>query len=548
MRFILLILVSFITLVANAQQNLYVVTFKDKSNSPFTISHPEEFLSQKAIDRRQRQKIKINLTDLPISTTYKKSIEDLGIKIRLEIKWFNAVVIQATSNMLSSIQMLPCVASIGSLGPLPTYKSKNIKPFFRNEILTNLFTKKSSQAANYGMAKSQIEQINGGLLHNQGYLGQGITIAVLDAGFKNLYDLSIFDNLRKNGHLKGVKDFTKKGNFLTTLDDSHGTEVLSLLAGDLNSAQIATAPEADYWLIRTEDANAEYPLEEYNWAAGAIFADSVGVDIISSSLGYFEFDSPYASSNYTIDQMNGKTTFVSRTAEKAAEKGILVVNAAGNEGKTKWKRIVAPADADSVLAVGAVNSAGLPVSFSSYGPSADGQIKPDVVATGFETVLANPTTNTLITGNGTSFATPLIAGLCACLWQGNPLASNYDLLKALRVTASKSSVPTDRMGFGIANFYKAHLLLKKKEKVSAFKPSFIVTPNPSKDKFDLMIMNHSILDWTIEIYSISGKLIERQTHITPEKTISIGYALKSGVYLLRVIGGSEMAIEKIVKG
>ncbi|NWJ49951.1 MAG: S8 family peptidase [Bacteroidetes bacterium] len=548
MRFVLLIFIALITLVANAQQNFYVVTFKDKNNSTYTISHPEEFLSQKAIERRQRQKIKINSTDLPITYFYKKSIEDLGIKIRLEVKWFNAVVIQTTPDKLNSIQTLSCVAKIESLGPLPTYKSGNIKTLFKNETLTNLFTKKSSQAVDYGMAKSQIEQINGNLLHNQGYLGQGMTIAVLDDGFKNLYDLSVFDNLRKSGHLKGVKDFSKNGNFLTSLDDSHGTEVLSLLTGNLNSTQIGTAPEADYWLIRTEDAKAEYPLEEYNWAAGAIFADSVGVDIISSSLGYFEFDSPYASSNYTIDQLNGKTTLISRAAEKATERGILVVNAAGNEGTTKWKKIIAPADVDSVLTVGAVNTAGTSASFSSYGPSADGRIKPDIAATGYGTVLANPSTNTLITGNGTSFSTPLIAGLCACLWQGNPSASNYDLLKALRITASKSSTPTDQMGFGIANFYKAHLFLKKKEKVIASKPSFIVTPNPSKDKFDLIIMNNSILDWTIEIYSISGKLIERQTHIIPEKTISIGDTLKSGIYLLRVMGGSEMAIEKIIKG
>jgi hypothetical protein len=547
MRFILLIYITLFTLAANAQQNFYVVTFKDKDNSSFSTAHPEEFLTQKAIDRRQRQKIKINFTDLPITSTYKNSIENLGIKIRLEVKWFNAIVIQTTPDMLGFIQPLSFVASIESLGPVPTYKSRSIKPFFKNETLKNLFSKKSSQSANYGIAKSQVEQICGNLLHNQGYLGQGITIAVLDAGFKNLNDLSIFNNFRNNGHLKGVKDFTGNANFLTNLDDAHGTEVLSLLAGILDSVQLGTAPEADYWLIRTEDVNAEYPLEEYNWTAGAIYADSVGVDIISSSLGYYQFDPPYTSSNYTVEQLNGKTTIVSRAAEKASEKGILVVNAAGNEGLTNWKKIIAPADADSVLTVGAVTTSGVPASFSSYGPSADGRIKPDVAATGYGTALANPTSNTLITGNGTSFSTPIIAGMCACLWQGNPLASNYDLLKALRITASKSSDPTDQMGFGIANFYKAYLFLKKKEKVSMNKPSFMVTPNPSKDKFDLIIMKNSILDWTIEIYSISGKLIERQTHVVPEKTISIGNSLKSGIYLLRVMGGSEMAIEKIIK-
>ena len=548
MRLILLLGILLFAFIANAQQNLYVVKFKDKSNSPYSINRPLEFLSQKAKDRRERQNIKYTVEDLPVNPSFKTEITGLGIKIRLDLKWFNAIAVQTTSDNIPLLRALSYVESIESLGPIPSILQSMIKPFFKSESIENASTKKSASANDYGLAKAQIEQVNGHLLHKLNLLGQGMTIVVLDAGFRNFYTLAIFDSLRVKGRLKGVHDFTYMPNFLNALDDTHGTEVLSIMAGWLDNKQIGTAPNADYYLIRTEDSMSESPIEEYNWAAGAAYADSVGADIISSSLGYYTFDPAYSVYNHTYSELNGKTTFISRAAAKAAARGILVVNAAGNEGATSWKHIIAPADADSILAIGAVDITGKPASFTSLGPSADGRVKPDIAATGLGTILANPENNSLMSGNGTSFSTPLTAGLCACLWQGIPGATNIDIINALRFTASQSASPDSVLGYGIANFYKAYLLLKKQQNnTSITKPNYLISANPFQNRLELIITSPSTTGWMVDIYTIQGQLVERYLNLSSNRPKLIGNKIKSGVYLLRILSGSQIAIEKIIK-
>lgn len=548
MRLILLVGLLLTAFIANAQQNLYVVKFTDKNNSPYSINRPIEFLSQRALDRRQRQHIKITTEDLPVNPIYKTDITTLGVKIRLDLKWFNAITIQTTSDKIPLLHALSFVESIESLGPIPSTLQSTIKPFFKNESTENPSDKKSASANDYGLAKAQIEQVNGHLLHNVNLLGQGMTIAVLDAGFKNFYTLAIFDSLRTKGRLKGVHDFTYMPNFLDALDDIHGTEILSIMAGWLDNKQIGTAPNADYYLIRTEDSKSESPIEEYNWAAGAAYADSVGADIISSSLGYYTFDPIYSAYDHTYNDMNGHTTFISQAAAKAAAHGILVVNAAGNEGNNSWKYIIAPADADSILTIGAVNTQGMAANFSSLGPSADGRVKPDVVATGLGAILANPENNSLMSGNGTSFSTPLTAGLCACLWQGNPGVTNIDIINALRFTASQSASPDNVVGYGIANFYKAYLLLKKQQSnTSITKPNYLISPNPFQERLELIITSPSTTGWMLEIYNIQGQLAERYVNVTSNRPILIGNRIKPGVYILRILSGNQIAIEKIIK-
>jgi subtilisin family serine protease len=548
MRLILLLGILLSAFIANAQQNLYVVKFKDKSNSPFSISRPIEFLSQKAIDRRQRQYIKYTTEDLPVNPSYKTAITALGVKIRLDLKWFNAIAIQTTSDNIPLIRALSYVESIESLGPIPSTFQSTIKPFFKSESTENPSSKKSASANDYGLAKAQIEQVGGQLLHKMKLMGQGMTIAVLDAGFRNLNTLAIFDSLRLKGRLKGVRDFTYMPNFLNELDNIHGTEVLSIMAGWLDNKQIGTAPNADYYLIRTEDSQSESPIEEYNWAAGAAYADSVGADIINSSLGYYIFDAAYSVYDHTYSQLNGKTTFVSRAAAKAAARGILVVNAAGNEGANNWKHIIAPADADSILAVGAVNKEGIAASFTSLGPSIDGRVKPDVAATGWGSILADPENNSLKSGNGTSFATPITAGLCACLWQGNSGATNTDIINALRLTASQNISPDNILGYGIANFYKAYLLLKKQQNITQIsKPNYLISANPFQDRMELIITSPSPSGWMVDIYNIQGKIAERFINVTPNRPLLIGNKIKPGVYLLRILSGNHIAIEKIIK-
>ena len=548
MRLILLASILLSAFIVNAQQNLYVVKFKDKNNSPYSVSRPIEFLSQKAIDRRQRQYIKYTAEDLPVNPSYKAGITALGVKIRLDLKWFNTIAIQTTADKIPLLRALSYVASIESLGPIPSLLQSTIKPFFKSESTEYASTKKSASANDYGLARPQIEQVGGHLLHKMNLLGQGMTIAVLDAGFRNLNTLAIFDSLRLKGRLKGVRDFTYMPNFLNKLDDIHGTEVLSIMAGWLDQKQIGTAPNADYYLIRTEDSQSESPIEEYNWAAGAAYADSVGADIISSSLGYYIFDAAYSVYNHTYSELNGKTTFISRAAAKAAARGILVVNAVGNEGAKSWKHIIAPADADSILSIGAVNTQGIAANFTSLGPSFDGRVKPDVVATGVGTILANPENNSLMSGNGTSFATPLTAGLCACLWQGNPGATNTEIINALRLTASQSISPDTILGYGIANFHKAYLLLKKQQKnTSINKPSYLISANPFQERMELIITSLSTSGWMVDIYNIQGKIAERYVNVSPNRPLLIGNKIKSGVYLLRILSGKQIAIEKIIK-
>ena len=538
----------FLSISTDAQLNIYAVKFKDKNNSPYSLNRPTEFLTQKSIDRRLHHHIALTTEDLPINPSYKAVISSKGIKIRLDLKWFNSLVVQTTADNVSYMQGLNFVESVESLGPIPSLFQASIKPFFKNESTDNPTFKAAQSPNDYGPATAQIEQVKGQLLHNMGFKGQGMTIAVLDAGFRNLYTLAIFDSLRLNGRLKGVHDFTYMPNFLNASDETHGTEVLSIMAGWLNNVQIGTAPNANYYLLRTEDNLSESPVEEYNWAAGAAYADSVGADIISSSLGYYTFDAAYSGHNYTYNDLNGKTTFVTRAAAKAANRGILVVNAAGNEGSNSWQHIIAPADADTLLAVGAVSTLGVAASFTSLGPSFDGRVKPDIAACGLGTTIANPNGNSLISGNGTSFATPLVAGLCACLWQGNPTATNQDVINALRFTASQSISPDNVLGYGIASFYKAYTLLKKQQNnIGTNKPVYMISSNPFPERLELIITSPSTSGWMVDVYTVQGKLVERYSNVASNRPLLIGNKIKSGIYILRIISGNQIAIEKIIK-
>jgi len=547
-RTILLSACLLLSIITDAQLNIYVVKFKDKNNSPYSINRPTEFLTQKSLDRRLHQHISLTTEDLPVNPSYKAVISSKGIKIRLDLKWFNTIVVQTTADNATYLQGLNFVESVESLGPIPSLFQATVKPFFKSESTDNLNLKAAQNTGDYGPATAQIEQVNGHLLHNMGLKGQGMTIAILDAGFRNLYTLAVFDSLRLKGRLKGVYDFTYMPNFLNALDETHGTEVLSIMAGWLNNVQIGTAPNANYYLLRTEDNFSESPVEEYNWAAGAAYADSVGADIISSSLGYNNFDAAYSGHNYTYSNLNGHTTFVTRAAAKAANKGILIVNAAGNEGSNSWQHIIAPADADTLLAIGAVSTLGVAASFTSLGPSFDSRVKPDIAACGLGITIANPNGNTLITGNGTSFATPLVAGLCACLWQGNPGATNQDIINALRFTASQSISPDNVLGYGIASFYKAYTLLKKQQNSTGKnKPVYMISANPFPDRLELIITSPSPSVWMVDVYTVQGKLVERYANVASNRPLLIGNKIKSGIYILRIISGKQIAIEKIIK-
>ncbi len=449
---------------SQAQFSKYIIRLKDKGTNPFAISNPIQYLTQRSIDRRTRYSIAIDSTDLPITPRYIDSIRMAGaVTILNTSKWLNQVLIQTTdAAALAKINGFPFVLSSGPMAPFNRAGDKPVNKKLDVKVTEAPNTNPSNVVLadhyNYGASYGQVHIHNGEFLHNRGFRGQGMHMAVLDAGFFNYLTLPTFDSVRNNGQLLGTWDFVT-GNASVNEDNSHGTSCLSTIAANMPGVFMGTAPKTSFYLYRTEDVASEYPVEEQNWIAGMERADSLGVDISSTSLGYFTFDNP--AFNYTYANLDGNTTMSAKGADLAAKKGILCVLAAGNEGNSSWHFIITPSDADSVMAVGAVNTAGVVGSFSSYGPSSDGQIKPAVAAVGVGAVIASPTTGQPVTGSGTSYACPNMAGLTTCLWQAFPEVNNMRIITVMQESGTRASNPDDRVGYGIPDMKKAFVKLIK---------------------------------------------------------------------------------------
>jgi serine protease AprX len=491
----------------------YWVKFTDKNNSPYSINNPELFLSQKAIDRRNSQGISIAENDLPVNPSYIQAVSNLGATILNVSKWMNSVTVYTTSPaVINAIEQLPFVLSVEKSNISSTsLNEKSIKPFFDAETYAEFDEENlvksggESKSYDYGMAFNQINMLNGIALHNLGYNGTGMTIAVLDAGFLNANTLAAFNYLWTNNRILGYKDFADPLNPNIFGSHTHGTSVLSTMGANLPGAMVGTAPEASYWLLRSEDGGSEYLIEELNWVSAAEFADSVGADVINSSLGYTTFNDP--SQNHTYADMDGNTTPVSIGADIAVSKGMIVVNSAGNDGSSSWFYIGAPADGDSVFSIGAVNASGNYASFSSHGPTSDGQIKPDVVAQGSGTTIINASSGNVTTGSGTSFSSPVTAGMVTSLWQAHPNRRNTEILEAIRQSGSLATNPNYQLGYGIPNYLTAHnnLLLPVNYNFSLSLKLFLEGP------FDVSNMNTDLNSslpltqpYNIEPFNYSG--------------------------------------------
>jgi serine protease AprX len=458
-------LFAFLTLLlllneSGAQLNRYIVQLKHKGATTHTFSNPLQYLSQRAIDRRTRYSIAIDSTDLPVPATYITQIRNIpNVTIHNVSRWLNAVTIHTTDPAaITTINNLPFVQSTTAIAARSAAVGRNK---WSEDVLLpdNIQTgqgrmEQVNDYFNYGSGASlnEIRLHKGEFLHNIGLRGQGMQIAMLDGGYFQYTTLDAFDSANANGQFLTTWDFVNREASVVE-DNSHGMSCLSTIAANIPGLFIGTAPKASFHLYKTEDVPTEYPIEEFNWACAAERADSVGTDVISSSLGYgYEFNSPVP--DYPYSDLNGDITMSARAADLAAKKGILVFNAAGNSGNDYWKMITTPADGDSVIAVGAVNVSGVVGSFSSYGPSADGQVKPDVAGVGVGSVIQNPN-NTIGSGNGTSYACPKMAGLGTVLWQGFPEFSNIRIVRALREAGSIYTSPNDRIGFGIPDLKKA---------------------------------------------------------------------------------------------
>lgn len=467
-RIVHIILLLFLTVTASTAKvrypgpKTYAYRFYlyDKQGCGFSTERPHRFLSQKAIDRRRHQHLKVDSTDLPVSIAYIDSFRMKGVQILGTSRWNNTILASVEDTLLARrLKALKCVREARLVFVSPDSIDGDPKPE-RPKIHNEYNRWDSLRGDPLGMARTQIEMLGGERLHEIDLRGQGMTIAVLDGGFQNADIIPCFSHTR----VVGSHDFVRpvKGDRTppeerpyTSID--HGTRVFSAMAAQADEVLTGTAPLADYWLLRCEDPLTEQPIEEDYWVMAAEFADSAGVDIINSSLGYNEYDGQLVS--YRLQDLDGHTALISHAASMLARKGIILCCSAGNSGMQSWKKITVPADADDILTVGAVDKDGRNAPFASVGPTQDGRVKPDVAAMGSSAALISGR-GTLVHDMGTSFSTPIVCGLVACLWQGLRHKTALDIIQIIRQSASQYDTPDNILGYGIPNFWQAYLVGK----------------------------------------------------------------------------------------
>jgi serine protease AprX len=531
-RLLFLFLYVFFFHYTFSQTNRYFVSFTDKQGTIYSIDNPLQFLSQKAIDRRSRQNVLVTEDDFPVNQNYVQGLNDIGAQVFFKSRWMNGVLVQCDESLVPDILALAFVSDV-----------EMIAPGLRLQNGGRLSASEDGDAGT--TTELQLNMIGLDSMHARGYAGEGVNIAVLDSGFPGVNTSEYFTELFADGRV----NLSVSHDFVFNTDnvfqyDQHGAKVLSVLTAYKQGEFAGSARKANYFLFVTEDIDSEYRIEEYNWLFAAETADSAGVDIISSSLGYSTFDDP--AMNYTRADVNGKTALISRAAQFAADRGILIVNAAGNEGSNSWGIVIPPADVEDVIAVANINSFGYRSASSSIGPTSDNRIKPDVAALGTNVTLVLPA-GFLGQGSGTSYAAPLIAGLAAGLWQRYPNLTNRELMKAIKHTASQADQPDILLGWGVPNFVAVENYLDFKEQ----KIAFVIYPNPFRDMFSIRPKNpDEIASCFIEIHDVEGQMIERRSvsfnWLNPTCQVDLS-TLRSGVYIVKITSQKDVAISKVVK-
>lgn len=521
----------------------YILFLKDKNFNKHNINNPDLFLTQRAIDRRNKQDIPVDSADLPVSQYYIDSLRNTGLKIHNTSRWFNSVTFKTNDTAL--LRKLKNISFVRE-----TQKSVKLKVSI-NEDKEEVGFVSTYDSSFYGKAYRQIHVHNGDYLHNKGYRGENILIAVIDAGFFGYKTMSSFNKVLSENRILATRDFVAHDEDVN-YDNNHGSQVFSIIGGELDNLFVGTAPASEFLLIRSEDATYnngvqnENIVEEDNWVAAAEYADSLGADLISTSLGYSTFNN--SNQNHTYYDLDGETTRISIAADIATKKGMIVITSAGNEGQNSWKYITAPADSRNVLAVGAVNTALVRAPFSSIGPSADNRVKPDIVAIGSGTYLQTPNNN-ITSGSGTSYAAPVIAGLTACLWQSAPDKTNMEILDAIKKSSNKYQNPDNLTGYGIPDFKTAYFKLHSADTQSN---KLIVSPNPFTSRLVLQheaFNSNSIL---IELFTTDGKKIYScefsiEPGIYGEIEINNLTSIPKGIVIIRGIAGGRTISTKALK-
>ena len=438
---------------ASAENNYkYRVNLKDKVGSAYSVDKPQEFLSERALERRNRQQLPVDETDLPVSQVYVKELLGTGARLVTTSKWNNTVVLEVSdTTLMDKVKEMPFVTHVKKVWTQPDSipaRNKKRKKEVTNEVKETGYY--------YGKAFRQINIHGGDSLHAAGFAGQGMHVAVIDAGFYNADKIKFF----KKMDLLGTRDFVNPKSDIYE-ENSHGMKVLSCMAANIKDVFVGTAPEASYWLLRSEDQDTEQPVEEDYWAAAIEFADSVGVDVINTSLGYHEFDEGYPA--YRYRDLDGHYSLMSHSASMAADKGMVVVCSAGNSGRGAWKKITPPGDSENVITVGALTKDLVNAEFSSVGDTSDGRVKPDVAAIGVNSVVSG-NDGTVSKANGTSFASPTMCGVVTCFWQACPWLTAKEIVKAVQQAGDRVDYPDNIYGYGIPNLWKAYQKELEKKK------------------------------------------------------------------------------------
>lgn len=528
--------------ISEAQVNRYMIFFTDKTGTGHAVDHPETFLNARSIQRRVTQGIDIIAEDLPVTAAYIQQVRNTGANVLYKTKWMNGALIECTNAQLTAVNNLAFVKSADTEFVAPGGTTVKIRKSFKFGL--------SGTADD--MTQGQLAMLGIDEMHADGYHGEGVIVAVMDGGFTGVNTQAPFQEIYSNRINQEVS-----WNFVMNSPDvyqssSHGTQVLSVLgvqatvgANDFS----AGAYKATFQLYVTENIPTEYRIEEYNWLFAAERADSAGVDVINTSLGYNTFDD--SSMDYDKSDMDGATAVITRAAVIAASKGIFLVNSAGNSGNDlSWQIITAPADAEDVLAVGNINLQGTRNPNSSMGPAADGRIKPDVVAlgTGVTVIGSN---GTIASNNGTSFSSPLTAGLVAGLRQRYPDLTRAELMEAIRMSASKAASPDNQLGFGIPHYRAVVNYLEVTSVDDEENHSLVVYPNPVQDTFTLAPRKPSMIQLSeVAIVNAQGQVVavNRLAYSWPDNsyTVNIGSFIP-GVYFLTVRIGSRYETYKLIK-
>ncbi|OEK04635.1 hypothetical protein BFP71_14360 [Roseivirga misakiensis] len=510
-----------------------MVFFTDKANTNYSTNRPLEFLSQRAIDRRLKHNAAITSQDFPVNSSYVDQVGALGIETYYTSRWMNALLVQMEAVDVNNVMSLPFVESVEFVSPAAILSPPG-------EI---------EQTDDSPLPPPRVETLQYQMLgidqmHTEGYMGSDVFVAIFDSGFNN------YDNNPAFAHILAENRFIHTFNYVDNSIDvgnrfDHGLNVLSVLGAD--GEMIGAVPKASFMLAVTENEVSEYRIEEYNWLFAAEAADSIGVDIINTSLGYSEFDD--ASMDYTVSQMDGQTAVITRAANIAASKGILLVNSSGNQRNSPWGTITAPADSENVLAVGAINSIGVLAGFSSSGLGGGGTTKPDVVALGVNVEVTNPQ-GFLTVANGTSFSSPLVAGLATGLIEAFPEKTNIQLMDILRESGDRAKNPDDDYGFGIPLFERAVKIAD--ESLIPIEEGIIAYPNPTDLPYFTLSFGEPFIgeEVGIEIYNSEGAKVEVY-RIVPslfnnKQEIDLS-SIRPGLLVLRLTSSLGVITKKIIK-